>query len=294
MKSRGGSVTRLATPLKAWAQRFTLLALTGLALGLMMMDKAESIAVERLRTAVIDAVTPILDAMSRPVAAANQVLDWGEEIVSLRSENARLREENNRLLQWQQAARRFEGENDALRRMLNLGPDPAASFVSARVVGDNGGAFVRTVLVGAGSREGVRKNQAAITGDGLAGRVIEAGERASRVLLITDINSRIPVMVERTRDRAVLAGDNSPSPVLVHLAPDAELAIGDRVVTSGNGGIFPPGLPVGVVARLADGEARVEPLIRWQRMEFVRLVDYEAAGLTDLGSGPEASRRDHR
>src|SRR3546814_11384359 len=92
---------------------------------------------------------------------------------------------------------------------MNLVPAPEIDFVSAHVVGDLGGAFVRSVLVDAGARDNVEKGQAAVTGEGLAGRVFEVGHRAARVLLLTDINSRIPVVIERTRDRAVVAGNTS-------------------------------------------------------------------------------------
>ena len=283
MKTRGGSVVRLSTPVRAWAQRFALALMISSAFGLMLMSKNQSAGVERLRILVADAVAPILSLMSRPVETVTGFSDWFGEVTSIYSENARLREENARLLQWHEAARRLEQENAALRKLLNLPEEPGAKTVAARIIGDNGGAFVRTVLVDAGARDGVAKSQAALTGEGVAGRVIEVGERAARVLLITDINSRIPVVLERSRNRAVLAGDNGPMPLLVHLPPDARPQIGDRVVTSGFGGIFPPGIPVGAVARIAGDEVRVMPLVPWQRIEFLRLVDFRTAALAGLG-----------
>ena len=107
--------------------------------------------------------------------------------------------------------------------------------------------FVRSLLVLAGKSDGVIKGQAAVTGQGLVGRVTAVGERASRVLLVTDINSRIPVRVDRTRERAVLAGNNSSSPSLIYLPPETGVQVGDRIVTSGHGGVFPKGIPVGIV-----------------------------------------------
>jgi rod shape-determining protein MreC len=253
------------------------------AFGLMLMSKTESAGVERLRVLVADALSPILGAMTKPVATVTGVAQWFDEVTSIYSDNRRLQEENARLVQWHAAARRLEQENHELRALLNLAAEPAASAVAARIIGDNGGAFVRTVLVDAGARDGVAKNQAALTGEGVAGRVIEVGERASRILLITDINSRIPVVLERSRDRAVLAGDNGPMPLLVHLPPDARPSVGDRVVTSGFGGIFPPGLPVGTVVRVTADEVRVVPLVEWQRIGFLRLIDYHMAALVGLG-----------
>jgi rod shape-determining protein MreC len=147
-------------------------------------------------------------------------------------------------------------------------------------VGDAGSAFVRSMLLNAGARDGVRNGQAVMTADGLAGRITEVGDSSARVLLITDINSRIPVMVERTRDHAMLSGDNSRQPQLNFLPPGVQVQLGDRIVTSGHGGTYPAGLPVGVVASIGDrGVIRVEPLVDWSRMEFVRVVDFGISGV---------------
>ncbi len=282
MKTRGNSVVRFATPVRAWAQRFALALMLCTAFGLMLMSRSETAVVERLRVVIADAVAPILELMAEPVATVTRVADGFVELTHVYSENQRLREENERLLQWHGAANLLERENTALRQLLNLSAPPPARYITARIVGDNGGAFVRTVLISSGAREGVRKNQAAITGQGLAGRVIAVGEHAARVLLLTDINSRIPVILERSRDRAVLAGDNGPLPQLVHLPPNSSPAIGERVVTSGIGGLFPPGIPVGTVAQVGQDEVRVMPLVAWDRIEFLRLIDYEGSDLAGL------------
>ena len=132
-------------------------------------------------------------------------------------------------------------------------------------------------MVNAGSENGVTRGQAAMTGEGLAGRVSEVGTRAARVLLITDLNSRVPVVVDGTRQRAILAGDNSARPSLRYRDADGMVRVGDRIITSGEGGVFPPGLPVGVVASV-DGEApRVEPYAALSRLDYLRLVDYGLA-----------------
>lgn len=288
MKTRGSSVVRLATPVRAWAQRFALALMLCAAFALMLASRSDMALVERLRITVADAVAPILKLMAEPVATVTRVADWVAEMSGLYSENRRLREENERLLQWHEAAKLLEGENAALRRLLNLSPPPGARFITARIIGDNGGAFVRTVLVSSGARDGVRKNQAAVTGQGLAGRVIEVGERAARVLLLTDINSRIPVVLEKSRDRAVLAGDNGPMPQLVHLPPRSSPEIGERVVTSGFGGLFPAGIPVGTVAHVGKDEVRVTPLVALNQVEFLRLIDYEGSDLAGLPPAGEA------
>ena len=287
MRLRGGSALRLASA-KAWLHRFTFVLLFGASLALMVLGKSESPIVERARLTVTDAVTPILNGLSRPLASIRQAYDNAREFLDLREENAVLREQQARLVQWQSVARQLEAENRALRDLLKFAPDRAASFVTARVVADNGGAFVRSVLVAAGSRDGLRKGDAAVTGEGLVGRVAEVGERSARVLLLTDINSRIPVVIERSRDQGILAGDNSDNPRLLYLSHGSQLVPGDRVVTSAAGGAFPPGLPVGVVKSTDTGGAVVELFVDWDHMEYLRLLDYRLTGVLQGDSAEPA------
>jgi rod shape-determining protein MreC len=244
---------------------------------MIMLGKADLVFFDSLRNSVMDAAEPALDMLSRPLTAFDALADRARGLLNLYRENARLAEENERLLRWQQTALRLASENAELRGLLKLAPEPAISYVTARVIANSGGAYVRSVMVNAGRENGVIRGQAAITGDGLVGRVSEVGSRAARILLITDLNSRIPVIVEGSRQRAVLAGDNSDRPTLRYLEAGAAIKIGDRLVTSGEGGLFPPGLPVGVVAAL-DGElVRVEPYVEVSRAEYLRLVDYGLA-----------------
>lgn len=284
MRESPRTVNRLAQPIKTLAQRFAYLGLVGMAFALMMLGKVDTVLVERARTHVTDAVAPILDAMSRPVASVNRLVSDIREIANLRDENQRLREETARLLQWQTVARRLEAENKMLQGLLNFVPGPEASFISARVIADTGGAFIHSLVLNAGTRDGVRKGQAGVTGGGLVGRIAGVGSRSSRLLLLTDLNSRIPVLIEPSRTQAILAGDNSDKPRLIHLPQGTTVTPGDRIVTSGHGGAFPPGLPVGVVASVSDGGIAVKPFVERDRLEFVRLVDYGLEGI--IGSTP--------
>jgi rod shape-determining protein MreC len=269
-------VNRIAAPIKGLAHRFAYLGLIVAAFGLMMLGKADTVTVERFRAQATDAFAPILDAVSRPIATVNEIVTEARELAALRVENARLREERARLLQWQAAGRKLEAQNAALRDLLNFIPREAKAFISARVIADSGGAFAHSLILNSGERDGVRRGQAVVSGDGLIGRVIGVGSRSSRVLLITDLNSRIPVITEQSRTRAVLAGNNSVRPVLKHLPAGIFVVPGERIVTSGDGGAFPAGLPVGVVVSVSDRGIGVQPFVASDRVEYVRVVDYGA------------------
>ncbi len=295
MTERPGYVLRITAPLRSLAQRFMYLLLLGLAIGVMLVGRADPLVFERARMAVIDATAPVLDALSRPVATVADIAAEIGELARLRQENAALRAENARLLEWQNAARTLMAENARLRELLNFVPDPQASSVTARVIGGSDGTFIHSLLVNAGRRDGVRRGQAALTGAGLVGRVASVGERSARILLITDLNSRIPVIVESSRARAVLAGDNTERPRLIYLTANTGIRRGDRIVTSGHGGVFPPGLPVGVIASVGPGEVRIEPFAKHHKLEYLRLVDFGLDGvIEEPRSGPArrtASRR---
>lgn len=276
--------------LKGVVQRFALVVLVAASFGLMLLGKADTVAVERLRTSVADMVAPVLDIVSRPAATVADAVEAFRDLAALHEENARLRAENEALLRWQMVARRLEAENDALKSLENYVPAPEASYVSARVVADTGGAFAHSLLVLAGRGDGIRKGQAVMTGEGLVGRIAEVGGRTSRVLLITDINSRVPVMVGDGRQRAIMAGENTDRPRLIYLPANAGVVPGDLVSTSGAAGAFPQGLPVGVVASVEDGVVRVAPYVQRDRLEMVRALDYGLDGiLAPGGTGSDIS-----
>lgn len=269
--------------------RFGYLGLVLAAFALMLLGKADVSVMERVRAAVTDAVSPVLAVIARPVATVDRLVDEATVLSTLRAENARLRTENQHLLEWQAAARKLEAENRHLKGLLNFAPGAEPGFITGRVIADTGGAFVHSILVSAGARDGVAKGQAVVAGDGLVGRVHTVGTRSARVLLLSDLNSRIPVVVEATRTRAVLAGDNTERPRLIHLPPGVSLNIGDRIVTSGHGGAFPPGIPVGVVSLVGEATVLVKPYAQRDRLEFVRVVDYGLKGILDSSSAAEGA-----
>ncbi|MFC3674369.1 rod shape-determining protein MreC [Ferrovibrio xuzhouensis] len=279
MRGRTGRSAWVAAPLRALLQRFAFLLLLAAAIGLVIISRTERPLVERTRAVIADIAEPLLTVVAQPVAAVNAMIGWVDDILYVHEENFRLRTENARLLQWQDVSRRLEQDNAALRRLLSAGPDLSQTFVTGRVIADGGGSFVRTVLVNVGARDGVRKGQAAIGEGGYVGRVAEVGQRAARVLLLTDLNSRLPVMLQEGGHRAVLAGDNSDLPKLEYLSGAAKPAVGQRVVTSGDGGQFPAGIPVGEVATVSDGGVRVRPFVDLSRLEFLRLMQFDETRL---------------
>jgi len=267
-----------AVPWRVLSHRFSFVFFAALAFGLLVLGRVQPMVVEGARTHILDGLTPVLDAIARPMSIAENVTTTVKSYLALRGENEKLRADNAQLKQWQTAVMSLQHENRELHNLLHFKIEPGFAYITARVIADTGGPFVRSLVITAGKLDGVREGMAAMTGDGLIGRVIEAGDWSSRILLITDLNSRIPVTITGSGDRAILAGDNSASPKLYYLPQDTVLPPGARVMTSGHGGVFPPNLPVGMVQDLGHNTYAVVPAADLGRITYVRLVDFNLKG----------------
>lgn len=268
--------------------RWTFSALVLLALLFLVMGRIDHPVVERLRRATDDISAPMLAILSRPVDRVDALIDWAGSVASLMAENARLRAENERLREWQATALALEQENERLRDLLNAPRLAARRIATARAVGVTGGPFARSIIVNIGRRHGLIGNEPAVDALGLVGRVVSVGANASRVLLVTDLNSRIPVRIQRTGAQAIARGRNDRFLTLAFLPPDADIMAGDAVVTSGDGGIFAPGILLGHIAETAADEVLLRPVALLDRLEYVDILMPLARMLEDgNGDGPD-------
>ena len=275
-------LVRMVEPFRSAADRFAMGALISLCVALLVLAKADVKLVSYASEEVADLAVPALQLLNQPVLAARQLADRAGRLLALHEENRRLREENRRLLAWQSEATRLGVENKALREMLRVPVvEQAPMWTAARIVADSGGPFTQTRLIDAGRNRGIADGMAVVTENGLAGRVVQTGERSARVILLTDFNSRIPVIVESSRDRAILQGDNGPDPRLDFLPLNPRLAAGDRVLTSGDGGLLPAGLVVGQVASVGEDGVTVAPYVDWARLDWVTILRTEPLPLPD-------------
>ena len=278
---------RLSIPVRQALARLTLPVLIAAAFALMLLGKADAVLAERARMAVADALAPIYGVLATPLAHTRAWIDNARHMVGLFEDNARLREENERLRKWQAVAMTLDAENAQLKSNLRWVPEPTPSYVTARVVADAGGVYARAMLLSLGPNHHIIKGQIALDDRGLVGRVTEVGARSARVLLLTDINSRIPVVLENSRARALLIGTNGARPRLMHWPAGVQPAEGERIVTSAEANAFPPGLPVGAVRYTASNVPEVETDGRLDRLEVVRLFDYGLGGVV----APETPNR---
>ncbi len=270
---------RLSIPVRQALAKLTLPVLIAAAFGLMLLGKADTLLAERARMALADTLAPVFGLVAEPLAGVQRAVDTVHGLAQLRTDNERLKQENENLRRWHAVALALDAENATLKANLRWVPDPAPSYVTARVVADAGGVYARAVLLSLGPNHGITKGQIALDERGLVGRVTELGTRSARVLLLTDMNSRIPITLENSRARAILVGTNGARPRLMYWPEGVLPAEGERVVTSAEAGAFPAGLPVGTVHYTASNVPEVETAGQLDRLEVVRIFNYGLRGL---------------
>lgn len=228
--------------------------------------------VERFRISVVDRVLPSFEWLLVPVTKAARMIEDFQSYNRIYEQNQELRRELQRLKGWREAALQLEEKNARLLNLNNVRLDPKLTFITGVVMTDSGSPFNRSALVNVGAMDGILDGWAAMDGFGLVGRISGVGTRISRVVLLTDTDSRVPVSIQPSGQKAIMMGLNSPSPVLEFLAEQDEVQAGDRVVSSGDGGVFPAGLLAGQVKISKDGRLFVQLAADYQRLEFLRIL----------------------
>ncbi len=261
------------------AKKFAIVILVISAFAMMLLNKTESLIIEKTSSVATDMISPMVDFLVVPARLVAGVYDYFGEIKEVYKDNQNLKEENKKLLNMYDKMKVLEVENKLLGSLLNYVAPPEAKFVTARIIAEEGDAFSHSVIAYTGNGDAVKKGQVVLSDRGVVGRVDKVGNMYSKILLITDINSRVPVMVEKNRVRGILAGDNTSIPKMIFIPLDAELNIGDRIVTSGVAGVFPAGLPVGKVAAIDKNNVTIKPYSNLDSLEYVRIVDYGLEGI---------------
>ena len=255
--------------------RLMLGALIVMLLGLFLLWRIDNPRIERLRMEITDRVIPNFSAVTAPVTSAVNILRSARSYTRIYQQNQELRRELQQMKAWKEAALQREQENARLLDLNNVRLDPKFTKITGVVLADSGSPFRQTVLLNVGRRDGIVDGWAAIDGIGLVGRIAGVGERTSRVILLTDTSSRIAVSIESNGQRAMIVGDNTSRPPLEFLEEPETVRPGDRVVTSGDGGVFPSGLLVGQVTQTQSGRLRVRLAADIQRLEFLRVLRHQ-------------------
>jgi rod shape-determining protein MreC len=254
-------------------------------LGLFLLWRIDSPRVERFRAALVDRIVPSFDWALVPVTKAAGMVENFQSYTRIYEQNQQLRRELQQMKAWKEAALQLEQKNARLLDLNQVRLDPKLTYITGVVMADSGSPFRQSVLLNVGARDGIQDGWATMDGIGLVGRIAGLGERTSRVILLTDSNSRVPVTVQPSGQKALISGDNTTLPPLEFLEDPDQVRPGDRVVTSGDGALFPAGLLVGQVALGADKRLRVVLAADYQRLEFLRVLrSHQVEPITDSGA----------
>ena len=251
-----------------------LVIVIALAVVLVLLGKAQSGLFDKARAHVTDMMAPVLEKVRAPVAGFDRWMGSITEIFSVYEQNLKLKEENARLRQWRNVAIVLEGRVGRYQQLLHAVPDPKMNAVLAKVIGRANRPFLETMILDAGREDHALPGQAVVDPRGMIGRIYLTGSRTSWVILLTDLNSRIPVTVAPGNIQAIMAGDNSPMPSLDMVSHTVALHAGDQVTSSGDGGLLPAGLPIGTVVADGQGGFRVSLLSDASAAQDVEILNF--------------------
>lgn len=241
-------------------------------LGTFLLWRIDSPRVERFRAQVTDTFVPNLTWAMAPVTGTVNLFQDFQSYQRLAQQNRELRSELRRMQAWKEAALQLEQENARLLDLNNVRLDPRLTYITGVVLADSGSPFRQSVLINVGSRDGLVDGWATMDGIGLVGRISGVGEKTARVILLTDASSRIPAIIQPSGQRVIISGDNSAAPFIDFLEDSDLVKPGHRVISSGDGGVFPAGLLIGQVAADPTGKLRVIMAADYQRLEFLRVL----------------------
>lgn len=238
----------------------------GLTLGLlfvcilmMLADRQQKQVLESGRLTPDDVSAKIMGVFAAPVRGVERLFTSMGDRAGAYEENILLKAENQRLLEFEHKVLDLETRIRIFEDLLGMDPgENSIERVAARSVSEVNGPFVHSTLINAGTNKNIAEGHAVATVEGLLGHVVRVGRSSARVLLLTDLNSHISVMSQRSLSRAIMIGTNGKRPQLDYISPDADWQVGDRVVTSGDGGVFPTGISIGVVEVLKDQQLGVK------------------------------------
>ncbi len=253
-----------------------------IALALLLLESFNNPIPAKIRQVAADTATPILSLVDGPIRATQDGIERLVGVGIIFDQNIFLQKENEELRHWQNAALRLSRENDRLLAILKGSGKEVPTMATGRVVGVGGGAFESSVVVNVGKQQNVERNWPVVNELGLVGRIISVGHSSSRVLLLTDLNSKVPVRVSRSGMLGILEGRNSDVMNLNFLSAEAEIRVGDRIITSGHGSMFPPDILIGNVTSVSELGVEVTPAAYLDRLDYVRILAYRLSQPEDL------------
>ncbi|NNE58360.1 MAG: rod shape-determining protein MreC [Hellea sp.] len=248
-----------------------------MALVIFLSSRGNDAAFDTSRKQADGIAAKVLTYISLPVRGLENLVSDVRGRFIAHSENERLKAEIARLSDIEARAKVMTIKLSRLENILNVdvGSGIPEQKIAARAVSEIDGPFVRSALINVGHKDGVSEGDAVMTIHGLYGHIVRAGNQSARVLKLEDLNSRIAVMSERTQSRAILVGTNSEIAELAFTSIESDWQDGDKIITSGDDGTLPMGLPVGELQIKENGDLQVILFVNQAFVDWVWVYPYE-------------------
>lgn len=221
---------------------------------------------------------PALRALNAPTKLVRYLFDTYVNLVDTKKESRELRKRLDALELDNQKIPMLDKENKRLKSILNLMDHSPNTMMAARVVGEDVKNWFKCIIVDKGKDAGVKEKMPVITPRGLVGQAVEVGKWHSKIMIINDTNSSVDVYADGKDTRGVLEGTGQTTLKLKYILKNDDLAIGDKLVTSGKDGIYPKGLPAGIVITINRNKSGifadidVMPFTNFKRLDEVLIV----------------------
>jgi rod shape-determining protein MreC len=249
---------------------------TAIVVTLLLLGVAGYFLTQKNRTIFSDTSNQVFGFTSSVISAPQKWFNSAGDYISSYFGNTetirKLKQENRALLEWRDEAKALAMRLDQYEQLNNIKDEQIKAAVIGRLIGEVNGPFSNSSIVNVGSKDGIATDWVVINENGLVGRVISVSKDSSRVIMLTDNQSRIPVMGEETRGRAILVGDKSTAPLLLQLNTPNIIKNGERIITSGDDGVIPRGIAVGYAGIAPDKKLRVKLNSNKSAIDYVKLI----------------------
>ena len=265
-----GIAIRSAFLAKGSKQKFSLFILVVLSIVLLFFETIDTKPLNYFRAFIKDVIYRGALVVSAPSKSINNFTDFVKEHVHLYDDYSKLKKENNELKNKISETHFLELENTLLRKLIEEQSSSTSNLMSARVMLDKQSPYLNSFIINIGSNKNIKNGMAALDGKNFIGRIVDVNFFSSRVLLVSDLNSKISVMTEPSAHHAILSGHGEIEPTLEYLPENHNIQDGDKVYTSGKEGIFSPGIPIGEV-KIKDDIIKVLLFSDLRQITFINI-----------------------
>ena len=227
---------------------------------------------ERFRLALLNQIVPNVEFFTSSIKVIGRIVLDISSFTNVYEQNQNLKNELQDMKKWREAAIQLEQKNAKLRALNNLKVNPVLDWVSGEVIVDSGGPYSSSALLNVGIEDGIIDGSAVVDGLGLVGRISGVEDQISRIILLSDTNSYVPVIIEPNNQEAIVRGDNSSAPIVDFIRGVEKIQPGFRIYTSGTGGVFPQGILIGKVVLSADKKIRVKLSANINKLDYLRIL----------------------